>query len=110
MCLLPGEEIGDEVHDFFMEFQARHAVEEIRRQVATVAVVLRDGKERELPIVDLVPGDIVLLKAGDLVPADGRLLEAKNLHVRESALTGESLPVEKSAKTFRPERTRWWTR
>jgi Mg2+-importing ATPase len=83
--------------NFFMEFQARHAVEEIRKQVATMAAVLRDGREQELPIVALVPGDVVRLNAGDLVPADARLLEAKDLHVRESALTGESVPVEKSA-------------
>jgi Mg2+-importing ATPase len=83
--------------NFFMEFQARHAVEKIRKQVATTAAVLRDGREQELPIADLVPGDIVRLNAGDLVPADARLLDVKDLHVRESALTGESLPVEKAA-------------
>ncbi len=83
--------------NFFMEFQARHAVEEIRKQVATTAAVLRDGREQELPIAELVPGDIVRLNAGDLVPADARLLDVKDLHVRESALTGESLPVEKAA-------------
>ena len=84
--------------NFFMEFQARHAVAEIRKQVATTAAVIRDGKERELPIAELVPGDIVRLNAGDLVPADARLLDVKDLQVRESALTGESLPVEKSAR------------
>jgi P-type Mg2+ transporter len=84
--------------NFFMEFQARHAVEEIRKQVATMAAVLRDGREQELPVAELVPGDVVRLNAGDLVPADARLLEVKDLHVRESALTGESLPVEKSAE------------
>ncbi len=83
--------------NFFMEFQARHAVAEIRKQVATLAAVLRDGREQELPVAELVPGDVVQLNAGDLVPADARLLAAKDLHVRESALTGESLPVEKSA-------------
>ena len=83
--------------NFFMEFQARHAVEEIRKQVATTAAVVRDGREQELPIAELVRGDIVRLNAGDLVPADARLLEVKDLHVRESALTGESLPVEKAA-------------
>jgi Mg2+-importing ATPase len=83
--------------NFFMEFQARRAAEEIRKRVATTAAVIRDGREQELPPVVLVPGDIVRLNAGDLVPADCLLLEAKDLHVRESALTGESLPVEKMA-------------
>ena len=83
--------------NFYVEFQARHAVEDIRKQVATTAAVLRDGEERELPVAELVPGDIVKLNAGDLAPADARLLDAKDLHVRESALTGESLPVDKAA-------------
>lgn len=83
--------------NFFMEFQARHAVEAIRKQVATTATVTRDGREQDLPIAELVPGDVVRLNAGDIVPADARLLSVKDLHVRESALTGESLPVEKAA-------------
>jgi len=83
--------------NFFMEFQARHAVEKIQKQVATTAAVIRDGKEQELPVADLVPGDVIRLNAGDLVPADCRLLKLNDLQVRESALTGESLPVEKSA-------------
>jgi Mg2+-importing ATPase len=83
--------------NFYTEFQARHAVEDIRKQVATTAAVLRDGRELELPTAELVPGDIVHLNAGDLVPADARLLDSKDLHLRESALTGESLPVDKAA-------------
>ncbi|MGA2436299.1 MAG: HAD-IC family P-type ATPase, partial [Bryobacteraceae bacterium] len=83
--------------NFYVEFQARHAVEDIRKQVATTAAVLRDGKELELPVAELVRGDIVRLNAGDLAPADARLLNSKDLHVRESALTGESLPVDKAA-------------
>ena len=85
------------VVNFYVEFQARHAVEDIRKQVATTAAVLRDGHELELPVAELVPGDIVRLNAGDLAPADARLLDSKDLHVRESALTGESLPVDKAA-------------
>jgi len=83
--------------NFSMEFQARHAVEKIRKQVATTAAVIRDGREQELLMAELVPGDIIRLSAGDLVPADARLLKLTDLHVRESPLTGESLPVEKSA-------------
>jgi Mg2+-importing ATPase len=62
--------------NFYVEFQARHAVEDIRKQVATTAAVVRDGKERELPVADLVRGDIIRLNAGDLAPADARLLDA----------------------------------
>jgi Mg2+-importing ATPase len=86
------------VVNFYVEFQARHAVEDIRKQVATTAAVLRDGHEVEVPVAELAPGDIVRLNAGDLTPADARLLEAKDLHVRESALTGESLPADKAAE------------
>jgi Mg2+-importing ATPase len=90
--------------NFLMEFQARHAVEEIRKQIAITGTVFRDGREQELPIALLVPGDIVRLKAGDLVPADARLLAVKDLHVRESVLTGESLPVEKSVTDLSKEK------
>jgi P-type Mg2+ transporter len=90
--------------NFLMEFQARHAVEEIRKRIAITAAVMRDGRELRLPIADLVPGDIVRLKAGDLVPADARLLEVRDLHVRESVLTGESLPVEKTGTDLSKEK------
>ena len=90
--------------NFLMEFQARHAVEDIQKQIATTAAVIRDGREQELPTVQLVPGDIIRLNAGDLVPADARLLEVKDLHVRESVLTGESLPVEKRATDLAKEK------
>ena len=90
--------------NFLMEFQARHAVEEIQKQIAVTAAVMRDGREQQLPVAQLVPGDIVRLKAGDLVPADARLLEVKDLQVRESVLTGESLPVEKTATDLSKEK------
>jgi Mg2+-importing ATPase len=90
--------------NFLMEFQARHAVEEIQKQIATTAAVVRDGHEKELPIAELVPGDVIRLNAGDLVPADARLLEVKDLHLRESVLTGESLPVEKTATDLSKEK------
>ena len=88
--------------NFFMEFQAQHAVEEIRKQVATTAAVIRDGRDQEMPVANLVPGDVIRLNAGDLVPADARLLEVKDLQVRESALTGESLCVEKTLGDLPP--------
>ena len=73
---------------------------DIRKQVATTAAVAR-WAELELRIAELVPGDIVHLNAGDLAPAGGRLLDAKDLHVRKAALTGESLPVDKAAYDLR---------
>ncbi len=60
--------------------------------------MLRDGAPRERPVREVVPGDVIQLRAGDLVPADARLLSAKDLFVNEAALTGESLPREKHAE------------
>jgi len=81
--------------DFVQSFRSARAVERLRAQVAPTATVLRDGRWVELPRRTLVAGDRIRLSAGDMVPADGRLLSAKTLHVVEAALTGESLPVEK---------------
>ena len=77
--------------------KARKSLESRKKLSAPVAQVLRDGKSQEIPAAEVVPGDIVLLDAGSLVAADGRLLECYNLQVNESSLTGESLPVEKRA-------------
>ena len=77
--------------------KARKSLESLKKLSAPVAQVLRDGKSQEIPAEKGVPGDIVLLDAGSLVAADGRLLECYNLQVNESSLTGESLPVEKRA-------------
>src|SRR6185437_1175962 len=90
--------------NFLMEFQARHAVEEIQKEIAITSAVMRDGREQQLPVAELVPGDVVRLNAGDLVPADARLLDVKDLHVRESVLTGESLPVEKTVADLPKEK------
>ncbi len=81
--------------DFVQSFRSARAVERLRAQVALTASVLRDGRWVELPRRELVVGDVIRLSAGALVPADARLLAANALHVVESALTGESLPVEK---------------
>ena len=80
---------------FFQEFRAERAIDALRRMAAPMATVLRDGEESEAPSRELVPGDIVLLAAGDRVPADLRLIEAINLQVEEASLTGESVPVAK---------------
>jgi Mg2+-importing ATPase len=85
------------VLDFVQEFRAGRAAERLRDTVALRATVLRGGRPREVPADELVPGDIVLLGAGDLVPADGCLLEARDLFVNQALLTGESYPVEKRA-------------
>ncbi|MGD2137644.1 MAG: HAD-IC family P-type ATPase, partial [Gammaproteobacteria bacterium] len=80
---------------FLQEYRAERAIEALRKLSAPTARVLRDGVERQLPARELVPGDVILLHVGDKVPADARLIEAVNLRLNESALTGESAPVEK---------------
>jgi Mg2+-importing ATPase len=82
--------------NFIQTFRSRKAAEALREQVAPTARVVRDGIETTVPRREIVSGDIVMLAAGDLVPADAALLEARDLHVQEAALTGESLPVEKT--------------
>ncbi|HVU94201.1 MAG TPA: magnesium-translocating P-type ATPase [Puia sp.] len=83
---------------YFQEMRADKAAEKLKAMVRTHATVVRDGKSSELPLQQLVPGDLVMLGAGDMIPADLRLLSAKDLFVNQAALTGESLPVEKSEK------------
>jgi Ca2+-transporting ATPase len=80
---------------FIQEYRAERAIEALRHMAAPTATVLRDELENEIPARELVPGDVVLLTAGDKVPADLRLIEAVNLQIEEAALTGESVPVEK---------------
>ena len=84
------------------EERSGRAVEKLQAMVRTTANVLRDGVEAEIPLRELVPGDVVVMDAGTLVPADIRLIAAKDFFVSQSALTGESLPVEKSAVAAPP--------
>jgi Ca2+-transporting ATPase len=79
------------------EQRAEQALAALKKLAAPDAKVIRDGERQSIPSPQLVPGDIVLLEAGNYVPADIRLLEAANLRIEEAALTGESLPVEKDA-------------
>jgi magnesium-transporting ATPase (P-type) len=80
---------------YLQEAKAERALDAIRKLLAPSALILRDGRRRRLPAEELVPGDIVLLEPGDRLSADLRLIETRGLMVQESALTGESLPVEK---------------
>ena len=80
---------------FYQEYRAERALEALQEMAAPTAAVLRDHKELNIPARDVVPGDVVYLRSGDKIPADGRLFEAVNLQVDEAALTGESVPVEK---------------
>ncbi len=83
--------------DFFQEHRAQQAADQLRQQLALHATVVREGRPQRIDVVDLVPGDLVLLKAGDLVPADAIVIDARDCYVNQSLLTGESYPVEKSA-------------
>jgi magnesium-transporting ATPase (P-type) len=81
---------------FVQEGKAESALEAVRAMLASRAMVVRDGRRHEIDAAELVPGDVVLLASGDRVPADIRVVRAHNLRIEESALTGESVPVEKS--------------
>jgi Ca2+-transporting ATPase len=83
---------------FIQEYRAEQSLRSLKALSAPTARVVRDGKAREIPAAELVPGDIVLLGSGDRVPADLRLMEASSLYAEESALTGESVPVGKHAR------------
>jgi Mg2+-importing ATPase len=82
---------------FFQEYGASRAVETLLRTVRTKADVLRNGCVHDIAARDVVPGDIVILQAGDMIPADCRVLESKALFVDEATLTGETYPVEKQS-------------
>ncbi len=83
---------------YILDRRSSNAVEALGKRVQSQVVLLRDGKEVELPISEVVPGDIVLLHAGSIIPADLRLITAKDFFVSQSVLTGESMPIEKKAE------------
>jgi P-type Ca2+ transporter type 2C len=85
---------------FYMEFQASRSMEALQKLSTVRAKAMRDGKLTEMDASDIVPGDILFLEAGDMVPADGRLFKLSRLQVNESALTGESVPAEKTTDTL----------
>jgi Ca2+-transporting ATPase len=91
------------------EGKAAAAVTALQKMMILKAKVMRDGQLQEIAAEQLVPGDIVSIEAGDVIPADGRLLRAATLEVAESALTGESLPVAKGTEPVEVTGTRWGT-
>jgi Ca2+-transporting ATPase len=85
---------------FAQEFRAEKAIEALKKMAGLKAVVIRDGTEKKIDASELVPGDIIVLEAGEKIPADARLIEAINLDCQEGALTGESMPVSKRLQEF----------
>ena len=84
--------------DFTQEYRAGRAADALRRRVATMATTFRNDTKHDIEVSELVPGDVILLSAGDIVPADARIISAKDFYVDQSALTGESFPVEKTTE------------
>ncbi len=82
---------------FWQEFRATNAVKKLLETISVNVNVLRDGSDIEIPLEEVVPGDIIIFNAGDIVPADCRILQSRDLFVNESTLTGETYPVEKSS-------------
>jgi Mg2+-importing ATPase len=87
--------LGSAALSFIQEYNANHAAEKLRAQLTLKTTVLRDGQPQTIPAEEIVPGDIVTLSAGSLIPADGVLLEARDFYVNQAVLTGETFPVEK---------------
>ena len=95
--------LGSGFLGFWQERGAVNAVEKLLAVVQIKATVVRNGDSKEVPIDEIAPGDIVILNAGDVIPADSLILESKDLFVDEATLTGETYPVEKSIGTLPPE-------
>ncbi len=88
---------------FWQERRAADAMDDLLSIIQVKATALRDGKDMEVPMESIVPGDIIILKAGDIVPGDCRILHSKDLYLNEAALTGETYPAEKMAETLQPD-------
>jgi len=88
---------------YVLDRRSSKAVESLGKRVQSHVLLLRDGKEVELPMSEVVPGDIVILQAGSIIPADLRLITAKDFFVSQSVLTGESMPIEKNAEAVKLE-------
>jgi Mg2+-importing ATPase len=95
--------LGSTLLGFYQEYRASAAVEELKRRLALTCRVLRGGIEQTVTVSAIVPGDVIVLSAGNLIPADGLVIEATDFLVNEASLTGESFPVEKRPGTVSPE-------
>jgi len=82
---------------FYHEHRSGKAAAALRKQVAVHTIALRDGIKREVPLDEIVPGDMIYLTAGDIVPGDGRIISSKDFYVDQASLTGESFPADKEA-------------
>ena len=91
--------IASTILEFFEEYRSNKAAEKLKEMVATTSTVIRDGKEIQIPIKEITIGDVVLLSAGSMIPADLRLIESKDLYVGQSSLTGESDAIKKLSKS-----------
>lgn len=94
---------GSTLLGFYQEYRASAAVEELKHRLALKCRVLRDGIEQTVTVSAIVPGDVIVLSAGNLIPADGLVIEATDFLVNEASLTGESFPVEKHVGIVPPE-------
>ncbi len=95
--------LGSTLLGFFQEYRASRVVEELKRRLALTCRVMRDGVEMVVPVGTVVPGDLILLSAGNLIPADGLVIEAVDFLVNEASMTGESFPVEKQPGIVEPD-------
>ena len=95
--------LGSSLLGFFQEYRASTAVEELKKRLALMCRVVRDGVEQTVPVSAIVPGDLILLSAGNLIPADGLVIEAEDFLVSEASMTGESFPVEKRPGMIAPD-------
>jgi Mg2+-importing ATPase len=95
--------LGSSLLGFYQEYKASAAVEELKRRLELICRVIRNGIEQTVPVSTIVPGDVIMLSAGNLIPADGLLMEATDFMVNEASLTGESFPIEKQPGIVPPE-------
>jgi len=89
------------VMNVFQEKKADHAAQKLKEHLKTIVTVIRENLKTDIHLADIVPGDLIFLNAGDLVPADARIIEAKDFFVNQSSLTGESFPVEKTTNILK---------